>query len=158
MGKLTIAAVLAGVFAPGIAAQPEAENPFKPFDRAAFEQHMRSIGADDEAVAAFRAQLEEESAGVAADTFLRRLVTKYDEAVGQAENADPQAALSLAELISSSSDRYVRAHARYHLGRVFLDAEEPEKAVEIFAEFLNKDRNTTPLDSEVARVVMRILS
>jgi len=43
----------------------------------------------------------------------------------------------------------VRAHARYHLGRVFLDGDDPERGVAVFARFLAEDRNRTPLDGEV---------
>lgn len=139
-----VAAVALGF---GVAAQPD--NPFKPFDQAAFEAHAKTAGATDEQLAKFRAAVEEESAGAATDALLRMLSADYDEAVGLAEDGEPRAALSLAELLAKTKDPYLRAHTRYHLGRVFLDGDDPERAVEIHAAFLREDRNLTPLDDEV---------
>lgn len=128
----------------------EAVNPFRPFDRAAFESAARVLGASDEDIATFRSQCDAESEALASETLLRRVVTKYDLAVALAERGDPRAALELAALVSSNGNRVVTAHARYHLGRVFLDGNDPEKAAETFAELLRQDRNLTALDAEAA--------
>ena len=133
-----------------VSAQPEQQkNPFKPFDRSAFEAHLKAQGATDEQMAAFDAAIEEESLAVAADQILRGLFEAYDEAVGKAEDGDPEAALTLTKLLSSTKDMYLQGHIRYHLGRVFLDADDPEQAVRMFADYLRENRNHTPLDAEV---------
>jgi hypothetical protein len=153
MARTGFAWLAAAVFAAVAPAQDpssdEGTNPFPPFDRAAFEKHVRGLGASDADIAAFRSQCEDESEAYASEALLRKLVTQYDAAAAYAENSDPKAALELATLISGD-DAFVRAHSRYHLGRVFLDADDPEKAVDVFAEFLRQDRGRTALDSEVA--------
>lgn len=143
----SIAALLAALLSPPLAAQDE--RPFRPFDREAFVAHLRTLGADDAAVAAFAADADAAGLGAAADDLLQRLVPAYGAAVERALDGDPRAALELAACVAGD-DPYLRAHGRYHLGRVFLDADDPEAAVEIFAEFLREDRNRTPLDADVA--------
>ena len=44
---------------PGSEAGSEGTNPFPPFDRAAFEEHVRGLGASDADIAAFRAQCDD---------------------------------------------------------------------------------------------------
>jgi TolA-binding protein len=141
---------LCAVVAVAVAQEPAPENPFRPFDRAAFEAHVRSLGADDARMTAFGEECEDTSVAIAADDLLRAVVPAFDTAVELAMDGDPRAALALAELVTATEDPFVRAHARYHLGRVFLDGNDPEKAVELFADFLREDRNRTPLDPEVA--------
>jgi len=141
------AAVAAVALGFGLAAQPE--NPFKPFNQTAFEAHAKTAGATDEQIEKFRTDVEEESAAAAADALLRALSSDYDKAVALAEDGEPRAALALAELLAKTEDPYLRAHTRYHLGRVFLDGDDPERAVEIHATYLREDRNITPLDAEV---------
>jgi hypothetical protein len=131
------------------AAHAQPENPFKAFDQAAFEAHAAGAGATAEQIESFRAAAEAESAGAAADALLRSLFGDYDKAVGLAEDGDPRAALELAGVLAKTADPYLRAHGRYHLGRVFLDGDDPERAVEIHAAYLREDRNRTPLDAEV---------
>jgi hypothetical protein len=124
-------------------------NPFRPFDPTAFEHHVRGLGAGPEQIEAFRAGIRDHP-GISADGLLRSLVDSYGRAVDQAENGDPRAALSLAEIVASTKDLYVRAHARYHLGRTFLDGDDADKASHVLADFLQHDRNLTPLDAEAA--------
>ena len=118
------------------------------FDLAAFEQHARGLGATEEQLAALRAEIDQGFAGVGVDVTLRALVKDYDAAATLAEAGNPRAALQLASLLGTG-DPYVRGYGRYHLGRVFLDGDDPESAAEVFAEFLREDRNVTPLDGEV---------
>src|SRR5690606_3031744 len=150
MRRITIAAALPLLAAGWATAQePVPGNPFRPFDQAAFEAHAATLGADEEVLARYRAACSEVGVGPATDELLQELVAAYGAAVRLAEDGDPRAALSLAEL-AGQGDAYVRGHARYHLGRVFLDADDPERAVEVLADFLREDRNRTPLDAEVA--------
>ncbi len=141
-------ALAVALLATAAAAQPPEgqETPFRPFDAAAFSAHLRRLGASDEQVAAF---LGEAAVGAAADTALRAVNREYDRAVALAEAGEPRAALELAKLLDGTGDPYLRAHCRYHLGRVFLDADDPERAVEVFAAYLREDRNRSPLDAEV---------
>ena len=123
---------------------------FKPFDQAAFEAHMRDEhGVTPAQLAKFRENVEGESARHAVDELLRESFKDYKAAVEMAEDDDPKAALALAKVLQSNSDPYLQAYARYHLARVFLGADDPERASVILAEFVDKDVNKTPLDSEV---------
>lgn len=152
MSGRRIPAVLSGllVVATAMSARAQGEDPpFRPFDVAAFTAHVRTLGADDEAVAAFRAAAEESSFAIAADEMLQGLVPGFGSAAAAAFDGDPAAALELAKLLGGT-DLYVRAHARYHLGRVLLDGDDPDGAAQVFADFLQQDRNRTPLDAEVA--------
>ena len=133
----------------GLAAQ-DRDNPFRPFDRAAFETHVRSLGADDAAINAFRAACTDGQTDIAADELLRRLVPDLGDAAARADDGDPRSALLLGKLAASAADLYVRAHARYHLGRVMLDNDDPEGAAEVLRDYLREDRNRTPLDAEAA--------
>ena len=146
----SVAALL--VSAAGVSAQDPAptENPFKPFDRSKFVEHVRGLGAGDEDIAAYESQCEEESVAHATESLLRKFHKDYDAAAVLAEDGDPKAALELAALIEKDEDPYVRAHSRYHLGRHFLDADDPDHAAQAFAQYLMQDKNRTPLDAEVA--------
>ena len=124
------------------------EKPFKAFDLQAFEQHARGLGATEEQLESLRGEVEQGFAGVGVDVTLRALVNEYAAAATLAEQGNPRAALQLARVLGTS-DPYVRGYGRYHLGRVFLDGDDPEGAAEVFAEFMRDDRNVTPLDSEV---------
>ncbi len=150
MPRTLTACLLLGASLAAQGEQPAKQNPFQPFDRTAFEQHARQMGADDARITAFEKECEDSSVGIAADTLLGDL----DEALGTATelalDGDPRAALALAEIVSTTQDVFVRGDARYHLGRVFLDADDPEKAVELFTDYLRNDRNRLPLDAEVA--------
>ncbi len=136
--------------AAALTAQPERRaNPFTPFDLSAFEQEMQALGVDAERLAQLRQDVEEGSLARAVDDLLRERNESYDRAVGLAEDGDPRAALELTKVLASTQDARLRGHCRYHLGRVFLDADDPEAAAGVLAEFLRDDRNRTPLDGEV---------
>jgi len=128
----------------------ETENPFKPFDLEAFTAQAQELGASDADLAAFRGEFDGGSAALVVDKFLRKLSQAYSVAAAQAESGDPEAALSLSKLLGGDQAPVIRAYARYHLGRVFLDADDPEKAADVFEEFLREDRNLSPLDAEAA--------
>lgn len=138
------------VLAVAAAGQPDREKPFTPFDRAAFVAHAEAAGASAEQIADFVRLCDESSPGIAADTLLRALFTDFAAAAALADDGDPRAALELGKVLAAAADRYVVAHARYHLGRAFLDADDPEGAAEVFADYLQGSRNLTPLDGEVA--------
>lgn len=127
-------------------AEAPRENPFKPFDRAAFVQHCQKLGATQEQLQLLGTETAQAATG--ADALLRKLNPEYDQAVAKADAGDPAAALALAKLLGATQDPYLGAHLRYRLGRVFLDGDDPERAALILDEFLTKDRNKTPLDGE----------
>lgn len=126
------------------------KNPFKPFDRAAFIRHARTLGADDAAITAYETQCKEESVAIATESLLCKLEPKLEAAIVLAEDGDPRAALELAALIEGGADSHIRAFARYHLGRHFLDGDDPDMAAAVLVEYLREDKNRTPLDAEVA--------
>lgn len=143
--RLTLLATVAAL-ACGARAQ-EPKSPFTPFDQAAFLAHVKSLGAGEAELTRFAADAEDISVAVAADELLQRVVPEFGAAVALSNEGDPRAALELGKL-ADSQDPYLRAHSRYHLGRVLLDGDDPEAAVKVFAEFLDQDRNRTPLDDE----------
>ncbi len=146
------AILLATLFLAGATGAQETprENPFKPFDRAAFEAHAKSLGATAEQLAAFDKGCAEKQQDLAADALLRALVPALGSAAKLGEDGDPRGALDLAKLATSTQDVFVRAHARYHLGRVMLDNDDPEGAAEVLRDYLRNDRSRTPLDAEAA--------
>jgi TolA-binding protein len=125
-----------------------AKSPFLPFDAAAFRAHFQAQGVPAAQLEALTARIGEVGAAAACDEFLRTWSGDYGAAAKLAEAGDPQAALSLAKLLAGDPDPYLRAHVRYHLGRVFLDGDDPERAIVVLREFLNQDLNRTPLDGE----------
>ena len=127
------------------------KSPFQAFDRAQFEAHAKTaLGATDEQLSALRAEIDDgTSVASAVDALLRALSKAYDQAVTSAEDGDPGAALELTKVLTSTRDPYLRAHTRYQLGRVFLDADDPEKATEILGEYLAKDRNLGAVSADV---------
>lgn len=153
MNGFTHAGIATLVVVGGIAAQQvpiqEIENPFQPFDREAFEAHAAEIGATAEQLEAFRGQVAELRLPLAADQLMRDLIPAFDNAVVLSEEGDPAAALALTKVLAGTVDPYLQGHVRYHLGRVFLDADDPERAVEIYNEYLIENRNQTALDAEV---------
>lgn len=132
----------------GLRAQDQG-NPFKPFDQAAFEAWARGSGATEGQVVAFRARVTEVRAGLAADELVRLLFPDYDKAVKLSEGGEPAAALELTKVLARGGDPVLQGHVRYHLGRVFMDADDPEKTVQIYDQYLSENRNRTALDSEV---------
>jgi tetratricopeptide (TPR) repeat protein len=136
--------------APAPASQ-EVQNPFKPFDRAAWEAHVKAtLGATDAQLQRFAQQVDEVGVSRAADDLLRALAADYDHAVKQSEAGDPKAALALAQVLAATKDAVLGGHVRYHLARVFLDGDDPDRAVEILNEYLQQNINRTPLDAEAA--------
>ncbi|HLQ37627.1 MAG TPA: hypothetical protein VK348_07490 [Planctomycetota bacterium] len=128
---------------------PTGDDLFKPFDRAAYVAHMQQLGASSAQLQAFDKAAAEVGVGRAADDLLRSLQPQYDAAVKLSEAGDPKAALELTKLLAASTDVLVQGHLRYHLARVFLDGDDPERAVETLNDYLKKNTNCTPLDDEV---------
>lgn len=150
---LAVAALVGATAAHRAGAQddgPRVQNPFRPFDQKAFEAHVQQLGASVQQLLRFIAQVEELGAPRAADALLRSMFPDFDAAVLRAEQGDPVAALSLAQVLSNRSDPVLGGHVRYHLARVFLDGNDPERAVEILNEYLQQNINRTALDPEAA--------
>lgn len=137
------------VLAVSVAAQPPAENPFQPFDRAAFAAAMQQAGATDDQLAAFAKTCEAETPAAASEALLRAMFADYGAAMQQVEASDPRAVTSLAALVENAKDPRLLGHARYWLGRAFLEIDDPEGAVDFFADFLKQSRNKTALDDDV---------
>lgn len=123
---------------------------FQPFDRAAYETAARQLGATDAQIQAFGQQVTEVGAARAGDDLLRKLLPAFDAAAKRVESADPAGALELAKVLSATTDPVAQGHLRYHLARVFLDGDDPERAVEVLNDYLEQNRNRTPLDGEAA--------
>lgn len=127
------------------------QNPFEPFDRARFDAACRELGATDAQLQAMTARAEEVGLARAADDLVRQLVPAFDAAVKLHENGDPAAPLALAKVLPApGAGSVLGAHVRYHLARLFLDSDDPESAIQILNEYLEHDRNRSPLDAEAA--------
>ncbi|MBK8099163.1 MAG: hypothetical protein IPK26_18805 [Planctomycetes bacterium] len=129
---------------------PQVINPFSPFDRAAYEARCKQLGATDAHLQTFAAQIAELGVSRAAENLMRAMLPAFDAAVKLSEAADPRAALDLAKLLVATEDSAVQGHIRYQMAKVFLDSDDPDRAVEILTEYLTKNLNTTPLDPEAA--------
>ena len=129
---------------------PRVENPFTPFDRAKFEVAARQLGATDAQLQVFGTEFDELGAARAADNLLRHAVPAFGAAVAAAEDSDPAAAVALARLLADSESQLLHAHTRYHLARLFLDSDDPERAMEVLGEYIRHDINISPLDGEAA--------
>ena len=147
MSRLALFALLAFAAAPAVA---QVESPFAPFDRARFEALARQVGANDAQVQAFGERIEEYGLARAADDLLRAAVPAFDAAVKLHEDADPAAALALTRVLAGTDDLLLQAHVRYHLARVFLDSDDPERAVDVLNDYLRQNVNLSPLDGEAA--------
>lgn len=153
-----VALLAAGFFALGapLSAQeeqdqaPVATSPFQTFDRAAYEERARQLGATDAQLRTFSQDVAEIGAARAGDKLMRALRPSFDAAVRLSEDGDPKAALELAKLAGAETNAALGAHVRYHLARVFLDGDDPERAVEILNEYFQKNVNCSPLDGEAA--------
>lgn len=143
------AVVLLALVIQAPAQEPVPANPFKPFDGAAFAAAMKTAGATDEQLARFAAQRTEESDAAAAEALLRALFADYDAAMKQVESSDPLGVVTLTATLANATDPHLMAHARYWLGRAFLEVDDPEGAVDFFADYLKQSRNLTPLDADV---------
>ncbi|MFM1874215.1 MAG: hypothetical protein RL398_3637 [Planctomycetota bacterium] len=146
------AACLGGLAAQQPAAVPTpatpVQNPFKPFDRAAFEKTVRELGGTDAQVLKFGSEIEEFGLSRAGDRLVRAVVPAYDAAAKLFEESDPSAALALAKVLNSAETPLLRAHVRYTLARVFRDSDDPARAVEVLGQYLQHDLNRSPLDAE----------
>lgn len=136
--------------APAPAQGQEVQNPFRPFDRAAYEAAARELGASDARLERFAKDIDELGLSRAADELMRRLVPTFHEAVRLSEDADPKAALELARVLAERPHPVLSGHVRYHMARVFMDGDDPERAIEILNEYLRENINRTPLDAEAA--------
>ncbi len=123
-------------------------NPFKPFDKDAFTAAMREAGANAEQLTRFTALCTEESEAAAAEWLLRAVAPDYAAAMKLVDDTDPRGALEVAALLAKAKDPFVLAHGRYQLGRLFLAADNPEGAAEVFADYLKQSRNRTPFDAD----------
>jgi hypothetical protein len=145
------------VVPPANASRPPAENPFRPFDRAAFVAAAKVLGATDAQIAAFDVQAKDGLAR-AADDLLRAAVPTFDAAVKQHEATDPAAAIALTKLLADTEDATLAAHVRYHLARVFLDSDDPEHAIDVLNDYFAQNVNRSPLDGEAAFFYARALA
>ena len=157
MSRLLIAlAGLALAFA--APAQPEiappgpvrVDCPFQPFDQARFLAECRRLGATDAQVATFEQEIEDYGLARAADRLLRAAVPTYGAAVTLQENVEPAAALELTKVLAAIDSPLLHAHVRYHLAEIFLEADDPERAVEVLNDYLELNINHSPLDGEAA--------
>ena len=144
-----LALVCAGAMAAQEQPSQQRENPFTPFDRVAFQAAMTTAGASEAQLAQFGSLCAESSEAAAAEWILRTVFPAYDAAVKQVEAGDPRGAVTLGTLLGEVKEPHVVAHTRYHLGRLFLDVDDPESATEVFGDYLKQSRNRTPLDGEV---------
>jgi tetratricopeptide (TPR) repeat protein len=159
-----LASLLAGLCAAGAVAQqqdpatvPEprasaapVDNPFLPFDRAAFEAAAKRLGASDEQLQKFAAQVADAGLARAADDLLRSVQPAFDAAVKLHEAGEPVAALELTKVLAATEDPLLQAHVRYHLARLFLDSDDPEHAIDVLNDYFAKNINRSPLDGEAA--------
>ncbi len=135
---------------PPLVPTPAVKNPFLPFDRARFEAEAKKLGATDAQVQTFAAQVAESGLARAADNLLRSAVPAFDAAVKLHEASDPATALELTKVLAGTADPLLQAHVRYHLARVFLDSDDPERSLQVLNEYLMHDINQSPLDAEAA--------
>ncbi|MEO6597394.1 MAG: hypothetical protein ABIP94_21840 [Planctomycetota bacterium] len=138
------------VIAAPIEPAPQVENPFQPFDRAKFEAEAQKLGATAAQIETFAAKIGELGLTRAADNLLRAAVPAFDAAVKVHEARDLSAALELTKVLAATTDPVLQAHVRYHLARVFLDSDDPERALDVLNDYLSKNLNHSPLDAEAA--------
>jgi hypothetical protein len=151
MRRWTLGLLLGLAAAPAVAQErPAAANPFRPFDRAKFEAMAQQLGASPAQLQVFAAQIGEVGLARAADDLLRAVVPAFDAAVTRHEGGDPAAALELTRVLAGTQDLLLQAHVRYHLARVFLDSDDPERAVDVLNDYLRHNVNLSPLDGEAA--------
>ena len=133
-----------------IVTEVQVVNPFTPFDRAKFEAAARELGATDALMQQFDADSGELGVARAADNLLRKVVPAYQAAVAAAEAGEPVAALELTKVLAGTESKLLQAHVRYHLARMFLDSDDPERAIEVLNAYLQQNLNISPLDGEAA--------
>ncbi|MAD32845.1 MAG: hypothetical protein CMJ88_03700 [Planctomycetes bacterium] len=135
-----------------------AQSPFKPLDLTAFQLAVRALGGTALQVKTFAEEAVEVGPARAGDGLLRMVLPSFDVAVTAAEGGDPNAALLLAKVLVDAESKVVQAHARYHLARVFLDSDDPERALKVLDDYLAQTLNVSPLDSEVAYLYAQSLA
>jgi len=128
----------------------QVQNPFTPFDQARFVAEAKALGATDAQIDGFQKLVADNGLARGADLLLRAAVPAFDAAVQLQESSDPKAALELAKLLAASDKPLLRAHLRYHMAEVFLEADDPERATDILGDYIRNDINHSPLDGEVA--------
>lgn len=128
----------------------QVDNPFQPFDQARFLTESRELGATEAQLATFTAEVDEYGLARAADRLLRAAVPAYDAAVKLQEDVDPSAPLALAKVLAASRSPLLNAHVRYHLAEIFLEADDPERAMDVLHDYLELNINHSPLDGEAA--------
>jgi len=126
------------------------QNPFQPFDQPRFEKAARDLGATELQVKTFAEEVEEIGAARAADDLLRKAVPAFDTAVMAALDGDPKAALELTKVLVDTKSPLLQAHVRYHLARLFLTSDDPERAIDVLNEYIQHNLNHSPLDGEAA--------
>jgi tetratricopeptide (TPR) repeat protein len=126
----------------------EPKNPFAPFDRGAFEAKAKGLGATAAMIETFAKNVDELGLARAADHLLRTAQPSFDSAVKLRESGDPAAALELAKVLAATEDTLLQAHARYHLAQVFLESDDPERAVEVLGDYMRHNANVSPLDGQ----------
>jgi hypothetical protein len=117
-------------------------------DRAALVQKLATMGASAETLATLERDLADPGDSMASDRALRTVAKDYAAAAALAESGDPSAALALAKVLGQARDPLVVAHARYHLARVMLDADDPDGAASVLEEYLAESRGITTLDAD----------
>jgi tetratricopeptide (TPR) repeat protein len=135
---------------PARASAAPLDNPFLPFDRAAFEAAAKQLGATAAQLQKFADQIPDSGLARSADDLLRAAVPTFDAAVELHEAGDPVAALELTKVLAAATDPLLQAHVRYHLARVFLDSDDPEHAIDMLNAYFKDNINRSPLDGEAA--------
>lgn len=155
MRRLGVVLALASLAVPAFAQGEETgfrvNNPFHPFEQERFVTEATALGATAQQVEQFRANIDEYGLATAADMLVRAAVPAFGAAVTLQEDADPEAALALTKVLAAAEDSpLLRAHVRYHLAEVFLDSDDPERAVDVLGDYIRRDINHSPLDAEAA--------
>jgi len=128
----------------------QVQNPFKAFNQAAYVAAVRELGATKLQLQTFVEEAEEIGPARAADDLMRKVSDQFDAAVSAAEDEDPKAALLLAQVLVKTKSPVLQAHVRYHMARLFLASDDPERSIEVLNEYLGLNLNHTPLDGEAA--------
>lgn len=152
--RLLVAALLACTAAFAQEEEPQApqgiQSPFQPFDRVRFEAEAQQIGATAQQIEQFGKNIGEFGLARAADLLLRAAVPAFDAAVKLQEDNQPVAAIELTKVLAGTQSPLLQAHTRYHLSQLFLDSDDPDRAVEVLNDYLRDNKNHTPLDAEAA--------
>ncbi len=112
--------------------------------------HIRKAAARPEKalVLAYRAAREKDPE--LADRALALAFPAYGKALDLLEKGDPSAPVALAALAEKAEDPYVKLHALYHLGRTFLEGDDPEGAAETLSKFFALKSSISPLEAEAS--------